>query len=865
MTEISTNYEINQPKISNEVSQSAPIRQERVKQSITHDEFWRREKRKNTGLIERLYNVIKNTTGLGTGSKKVERALSQVQDGKISQADFKQTVQNYNSSQETSAQLMGDGVTIATSIPMFFWMQKQGKMLASRVKLNEKGAKELIKGYVPKNYVDKLINLAKSDKKILGAAIGVTALNAGITKLFVMQLNRIGSKEYKLDEKVYGKKSERNEFEAYRAKEAKRQNKKNRRMADLRNFASGTVNGLLMPVMFLGGIVGAPLFLIGNSLTRYFVGSKEDKNKSVGGYVDNLANDAVSTGLVAAGLAIPLVKRGNYTKIFNENLKKATETLSKAKLEKPDYADKSALAELENAVYGSKNVSKIINSDIPTEEQIKKLTDENIFAVKFKQISNDGSDLAEALRENCPSTRTLEQAQKYIDDRMGKGYNVFKILGVGTIAETYLAKGPDGREVCLKVLKEGINEEKILKDKEKFIDIIKNLTDKSEEEKKYLLKNVDDLADGILKEVDFQNELEAAKALVPYTKVAKVVQPIEVKNGVYVMEKANGISLSSLVELNEAKLYRETLEKGSLMNVIYTPSEKSALGRALKDAKTKEEELKIVDEYIKKVEARTPEFGNIDLTENDVNRLLKEYMKVLVEQFNKVEKDGKILHADIHPGNVFIDINALKNKKGKVFTLIDTGNTIKQSQEQSLRAINLTSYIKRANVPDLAEYVLEGAILPKGMTQKEAVAKVAEELNKCFFDDKTALNRMTNESFLNLSSNIMRKYNIMPSDTQLNLFKARKSASNSLENMMNALLQLKLKDVDGFFSGMGSGLGIGKDIALLMRQFSKLKSVQEKENLKLLTKEQVSKQMNNPNMLETNSEKYLTYKLKQSM
>ena len=865
MTEISTNYQVKKVNQPQESVQTSPVKQERAKQGITHDEFWRREKRKNTGLIERLYNVIKNTTGLGVGSKKVEQKLEQVKAGQISQAEFKDIVQSYNSSQENSAQLLGDGLTIASNIPMFFWLQKQGKMLASRVKLNQKGAKTIIETMVPKAWVDKLFNLAQSNKKIMGAVIGLTALNAGFTKLFVMQLNRISSKEYKLDEKVYGKKSERNELEAFRAKEAKRTNRKNKRIADLRNFASGTINGLMMPVMLLGGVIGTPIFLAGNSLARYFVGSKEDKNKSVGGYVNNLTGDVVTTGLVAAGLAVPLVKRGNYTKVFNENLKKATETLSKAKLTKPDYADKSALAQLEDAIYRSKNVSKIIDGDLPIEEQIKKLTDENIFAVKFKQISNDGSDLTEALRENCPPTRTLEEAQKYIDKQMGNGYGVSKLLGVGTIAETYLAKGPDGKEVCLKILKEGISEEKILKDKEKFVDIIKNLSDKSEEEKEYLLKNIDDLANGILKEVDFKNELEAAKELVPYTKVANVVKPIEVKNGVYVMEKANGISLGSLVELNEAKLYKETLEKNSAMNIFYEPSEKSKLGKALKDAFTKEEKLKIVDDYIQKVEARTPEFGNIDLKENDINRLITEYMKVLVEQFNKVEKDGKILHADIHPGNIFIDINALRNKKGKVFTLIDTGNTLKQTQEQSLRAINLTSYIKRANVKDLTDYVLEGATLPKGMSKSEAVEKISEELNKCFFDDKTKIESMTNESFLKLSSNIMRKYNILPSDTQLNLFKARKSANNSLENLINTLLAMKIKDINGVMSGLGTGLGMGKDFALMIRKYNKLKSLQEKENLKLLTKEMAEKQKNNPNNLETNSEKYLIYKLKQTM
>ena len=866
MTEIITNYGVEPVKTEVSKVKSLPQKFDRSKpRKISHDEFWRREKRKNSGWIERLYNSIKNVTGLGVGSKKVEKALQQVKNQEISVQEFKNIVKGYNSSQESSAQLLGDAFAVAFSIPVFFMLHKQGNLLASRIKLNEKNAKTFIEDIFPKEYADKVLNTAKSNKKMLAIITALTALNAGYMKMCLLSLNSIGSPEYKVDEKIYGKKSQRTKIEAKRAKAAKRQNNKNGRNANLKNFVSGAINGLMLPVMLLGGVIGVPLFIIGNSLTRYFVGSKQDKNKSVEGYINNLTNEAVTTGLVTAGLAVPLFKKGNYIKVFNENLKKATDVLSKAKLEKPDYADKSALSELEDALYSSDKVSEIINGSMSIDEQIKQLTKENIFAVKFKQISNDGSSLTEALRENCPATRTVEQAQKFIDEKMGKGYKISKILGVGTIAETYLAKTTNGKDVCLKVLKEGISEEKILKDKEKFVEIVKNMKDKTEEEKAYLLKNVDDLSNGVLKEVDFQNEMKAAKELVPYTKVAKVVEPIEVKNGVYVMEKAEGISLSSLVDLNEAKLYRETLENGSTMSLLYQPSNKSNLGKLLKDKKTKEEKLETINAYIKKIEARTPEFGNIDLKENDVNYLIREYMKVLVEQFTKVEKDGKVLHADIHPGNVFIDVNALRNKKGKIFTLIDTGNTIKQTQAQSMRAVNLTSYIKHANVPDLAEYVLEGAILPKNLSKEEAVKKLTEELNKCFFDDKTTLERMTNENFLILSSNIMRKYDILPSDTQLNLFKARRSADNSLANMIETLLKIKLKDVTGTISGIGTGIGFGKDIALMMKKFNKLKSVQEKENLKLLTKEQAEKQKNNTNNLKTNSEKYLIYKLKQSM
>ena len=54
-------------------------------QKVTPEEYWRVQKRKNSGLIERLYNAIKNLTGLGTGSQRVEKELAQVKAGKVSE------------------------------------------------------------------------------------------------------------------------------------------------------------------------------------------------------------------------------------------------------------------------------------------------------------------------------------------------------------------------------------------------------------------------------------------------------------------------------------------------------------------------------------------------------------------------------------------------------------------------------------------------------------------------------------------------------------------------------------------------------------------------------------------------------------
>ncbi len=831
------------------------------------DAFYRKERRKNNGLIEKLYNKIKNLTGLGVGSKKVEKVIADSKTGKASQKDVLDIMHKYHTSQENSAQLFGDAASVTAGGITYFVLRRKAKMLNSTAVLNKNITKLAEKFGISTKLAENLINLGKSNKKLMGLVLGASALTAGYTKFWLLKFNRAGSKEFIVDENAYGKKKTRNSYQKYLAKQEKKDLKKERIKTNFKNFVSGMINGLMFPAFALGGIIGAPLYLVGNSLNRYFVANKTDKKKSFGGYIDNLKTDGVIIGAATAAAAVPLVKKGNFIKVFDENLKKATDKLEKATLKAPDYAGKSTYENLQDVLFSNKAVRDIIyDSRISVEDKIKKLTDENIFAVKFKQISNDGTELTKALRENCPPSRTLDEAKQYITNALGSGYEVKKLLGVGTVAETYLAKSPDGKEVCIKIIKNGIDENKILKDKEKFINIVKNSKDYTEDEKNFLLKNIEDLASGISKEIDLKNELEAANKLVPYTKVANVVKPIEVKNGVYIMEKANGISLESLVELNSAKLYKEALQDDKKSLNFLEPARVSKLGQLIRSKNTKEEKIEAIDQYIKRIEARTPEFGDISLSKKDVDNLINEYMKVLTEQFVKVEKNGKAIHADIHPGNIFIDINALKKKnKNKIFTLIDTGNVVEQNLEQSLRAVNLTSYTKRANVKDLTDYLLEGAKLPQGMTKEEAVKKISEELKKSFFDTETKLNTVTNDSILTLGSNIMRKYNIIPGDTQLNLNKAKQSASNSLDHLLESLFRIRLKDVDGLMSGMSSLSKIAADIALVHKKNTAMIAKQEKANLKILPLQEKIKQKNNPNNLAKNSEDYLTYKLKQNM
>ena len=97
----------------------------------------------------------------------------------------------------------------------------------------------------------------------------------------------------------------------------------------------------------------------------------------------------------------------------------------------------------------------------------------SIAVVDVAQVINNNSQV-KALKENCPPSRTMEQAQAEVNKLIGEDgkYTISKLLGVGTIAESYLAKDASGKEVCIKILKDGITAEKIKKDEKTFIELI---------------------------------------------------------------------------------------------------------------------------------------------------------------------------------------------------------------------------------------------------------------------------------------------------------------------------------------------------------------------------------------------------------
>lgn len=857
---VNSNAKISQTTTSNQPQVS-------VTNSTIRDEFVK--EKKNNGLIRKFYNFLKNKTNIGLGSKAVEKEIDKFEKGEISEENVKETIAKYKHSQQNSVQTFADTATAATTITGYYLGNNFVKKYQAQDKLNAiPQFIKKIKNNTDNIYLKRFLSIddiLKSKTKATLFMLPILGIIGGITKLTITKAERIGSKEFKVDKKAFTDKKE--------LKAAKKKARKARQKTNFKNFLTGALNGILAPVTVLaGGIIGVPAYILATTGLRYATNNKGNKDKSLNDFAQSFKDNAVVNTLATAAIAVPAFKKAHFSHVLGKNLDKVVNKLKNTKLELPDLpSSKSAYQELEDTMLNSEAIKKIITpeklySSDNMDEIIKNLTDENIFAVKFLQIKNKGllsgeynqyERISEALRENCPPTRTLEEAQEHINKLWGTSeYKISKLLGVGTVAETYLAKNSSGKEVCIKILKNGINAEKIAKDKEKFIKLITGDTplDKLDDNQKYLIKNINDLAEGISKEVDFVNEMNAAKELKKYSKVADVVVPMEAKPGIYIMEKAPGISVKTLVDYYNCermvKFYKNELKK-------------------YPDETWSKPQLEYYEEKMKKIKSRAPEFEDFDMTPSQIKKLLKTYIDLQVEQFAKVDKNGKVIHADIHPGNIFINLEALKSGKGKLLTLIDTGNTIKLSKEQAMTSLKIVGFIKNGNTKDLANIVLQDAILPKGLSKEEALTKVENDLRTFFFDNKTKINSMNMDTFYALSDNILRKYNIIPNNTQLNLNKAKISARNSFEDLVESFFEKKYGDKNWDDSSKAEMVAAitnaTKDMAEIGIKLQSANTIQETKNLTQMSTKEAMNFLRNKNMLKTNSEEYLTYKMKQNM
>ncbi len=257
--------------------------------------------------------------------------------------------------------------------------------------------------------------------------------------------------------------------------------------------------------------------------------------------------------------------------------------------------------------------------------------------------------------------------------------------------------------------------EKLQNDKQKMLATIERMKGKlTEDEYNYQKKLVDELYNAWSKELDLGLEAEAAKTLGKYAINYNTVAPIEVKNNMFVMEKAKGIQFDKL------------------------------------------------GEYLEK--------NNKKLTKKEANILMAKYFQLFFEQLLSVPKKGnKVMHADPHAGNIFIDIT----NKEKPFTFIDTGNVLRFTPEEAIQ--NVTSHVDYVigNSKPIAKRLLKDAKLPAGMKMEEAEKMLAKHLDDTFYSGKYKIRTADPFSAINNESiKFMSQNKVILSTRNTNLLKA---------------------------------------------------------------------------------------------
>ena len=161
---------------------------------------------------------------------------------------------------------------------------------------------------------------------------------------------------------------------------------------------------------------------------------------------------------------------------------------------------------------------------------------------------------------------------------------------------------------------------------------------------------------------------------------------------------------------------------------------------------------------------------NKKISQKDMFYLMRNYFQVFFEQLLSVPKKGtKVMHADPHPGNVFIDLT----DRNRPFTFIDTGNVLRYTPEEAIEnALNHIDYFL-GNTRGIAKALLRNANLPDGMTQKQAQEIVEKGLNKKVYNGHSKLIEGNLFKEVNdIGLKIMSDNNIIPNQNNTNLLKA---------------------------------------------------------------------------------------------
>ncbi len=666
-----------------------PSQDQQVQQLVDlNKKIYRRQ-----GLIGKGLDAIKSVLGFGNCQKNALQTIEGYKAGKFDYNTAEKHLKDYQYTQRDASEIALDTMTGAAGFGIYSLAQK-AKVFTSPFMGAKAGG--------------------KAGKLVTPISIGIAVISGMILKPILRFIDRIYlTHKEKKDNKTFWK-----------------------------DVLSGGLDGAMAPVAALkGGLLGVPLVFGENTLQRYLLVKRDDK-KSTKDFIEKQKDNLGIKVASGAFLAYKSHKLDKSIKSWNSAITKALENVKDLKpFEKVQAnSDFMELAKQAQLLLDPKFAMDILSDSKTIEDKMRAIEAKNIFLPKFLQtipenilgmFGNSGmeimglkianfDDLAKIVtrfKSDCPQSRTAKEAQEFISQTYGNKYQIIndKALGVGTVAETFLAKDTaTGKEVVLKFLKKGMSLEKIEKDRTDFINLIKEANKDNPEQVNFIMRKINSLYDAWAVEVDLAKEMEATQILGKNAVHYNAVKPIEVKNNIYVMEKAPGI------QFNE-----------------------------------------FIDDMLKQ---------NKKISEKEFFSIITNYMQVFFEQLLSVPKKGiKVTHADPHPGNVFIDIT----NKQKPFTFIDTGNVLRYSPEEAIEnALNHLDYFI-GNTKGIAKALLRNANLPEGMTKEQALELVEKGLNERVYNGHTNLvGANLFKEVNNVGLKIMDENSIIPNQNNTNLLKA---------------------------------------------------------------------------------------------
>lgn len=654
------------------------------------------------GFIGKISDKIKTLCGSKLTLKNLEKDIADVKNNKKDAAEVQKFLKDYQYQQREIREITTD---VATGFAAFTVFRKVKTL-----------------GFLADAFTFNKLNAAKYFKI---AAMVLAPLTAMFTKPIIKAIDSIGIK--------------------------KEQYKEERTI--LRDMATGIVDGALAPLAMANMLIGLPVIAAVNSLSRYIFTKKDDKS-----FKDMFAQQTQNIAPKAAAAAILILaawRAKAKIKGWSEAAQKALKNVENLKVfkavEKP--LEFEELVQQIKIMENPKLTDILNNSKLSLDEKMRKIEEFNLFVPKYLQTIPDNlmekygnkelGEIVTRFKSSCALSRTIEQAQEVVSKVYGSKYILIgdKPLGVGTVAEAYLAKeAQTGKEVVIKILKDGMSLEKINADKKAIYEFLDASEIHDASRKDYFKRRIDSLFDAWAKEVDLAGESKAAKVLGKNARGYNAVVPIEVKDNVYVMERAKGIQLNELVD----ELHKQ--------------------------GKT--------------------------ITTKDFIFIMANYFKVFMEQLLSVPKKGmKIMHADPHPGNIFVDIDNLE----KPYTFIDTGNVLSYTPKKAIQ--NLFSHLDYfiGNSRALAAQMLDGASLPEGMTMKQAITLVEKELKERAFNGSVKIADIPFKVINDLCLDIMQRHNIIANPNNTNLLKAEATYFSNLFSLKGIKKVLKEGEDNGAF------------------------------------------------------------------